>query len=159
MKEYIIYIILGIILYFILQNSINKFSIGITSWKETHKDGTTKYYYNRMTTRQDIEQRCDDKDYIEKCERGDLPAEQQLIEMDGIGPDQTPHTEDYGGNTYHFFPGIRADRSETFVTANWVYNWDGMPTNVDLPPPQQQPQQSQRSLWERLLQCASSINQ
>ena len=40
-----------------LQDSINKFSIGITSWYETYKDGNTRYYYNRKVRRRDIEQR------------------------------------------------------------------------------------------------------
>ncbi len=56
MKEYILCIILGIILYFIIQDSINKFSIGAISigWRElkpnknvgsTNNNDYNYYYY------------------------------------------------------------------------------------------------------------------
>jgi hypothetical protein len=155
MKEYILCIILGIILYFIIQDSINKFSIGITAWYETYKDGTTRYYYNRKVRRQDIEKRIggfntfEDDPNILNYGEGFLPAEEQLIEYLGRGRLAVPREVDYEGNTYQFLPRIQHERVEF---PNLVYTWDGDRVMV------QQPQQQlrQRSWWQRLCSTTRS---
>jgi len=150
MKEYILCIILGIILYFIIKDSINKFSIGITSWYETYKDGTTRYYYNRKVKRDDIKRRIngfnifEDDPNILNYGEGFLPTEEQLIEYVGRGRPAVPREVDYEGNTYQFAPGIQHERVEF---PNLVYTWDGDIVMV---------QQPQRSWWQRLCSSARS---
>lgn len=148
-------------MYFIIKDSINKFSVGITSWYETYKDGTTRYYYNRKVRRQDIEQRIsminifEDDPNILNYGEGFLPAVEQLIEYENGEPCEV----NYEGNTYRFVPGPHQHvdteiQHERVEFPNLVYNWDGTFVMVQQP---QQPQQPQRSILQRLINTCGAV--
>jgi hypothetical protein len=61
MKEYILFIILGIILYFIIQDSINKFSIGIPPKRRPWLEGRT--CATSYVSTEDVDSNSDDTGY------------------------------------------------------------------------------------------------
>ena len=170
MKEYILCIILGIILYFIIQDSINKFSVGAKLWHVVYDDHID-CYYNRLVSISDL-------DYAKV--NGKFPNYKEVNIIEEENPEQAYYeiddtiervminghlcnkypTEDFisglpkkweddPGDEYILFGDRISIYDNQYLAAN------DMITDVIRPEPEPQ----QRSLWERLLQCASSINQ
>lgn len=154
MKEYILCIILGIILYFIIQDSINNFSIGANTvaWRELkpnkdkHTANNEDYNYYYLNSEDNI-----NIDDINRMVRTDFPGETPNLELyPSFNLDQNHNYIYQQFNEYLFYyytPEVRTRLNIPNLTTQQIVN------NFEWARPTPQP----LTRWQRFLNTCGAV--